>query len=86
MPSTTLTPEQRALRARLAAHARWAKNDPHEGTAPARRGFIERFEREVDPGYELPEGERRRRAQSALKAHMQSLALRSSRARRGTER
>jgi len=45
-----VTPEQRAMRARIAAHSRWAKEaDPQAATAPARRASLERFVREVDP-------------------------------------
>jgi len=78
-----LTPEQRAMRARIAAHSRWAKeSDPQAATAPARRASMERFEREVDPGGTLPSAERSLRAEHARKAYMQRLALRSSQARR----
>jgi hypothetical protein len=76
-----VTPEQRALRAKLAAHARWSREDAREGTAAARAGFLRRFELEVDPDGILPAPERARRAESALKAHMSRLALKSSRAR-----
>lgn len=77
-----MTPEQRSLRARLAAHASWAKTqDPSARTRPARDAQLEKFMREVDPDGELPEPERRRRAEHARRAHMTRLALRSSQAR-----
>jgi hypothetical protein len=77
-----MTPEQRALRARAAAHTSWANTaDPRKRTAPARKGFMARFEREVDPDGKLSQEERQRRAESAMKAHMAKLALKSSRAR-----
>lgn len=76
-----MTPEQRVLRARIAAHSRWAKQDPREGTAVARAAFLDRFEREVDPDSALPRDERLRRADSARKAYFIRLALASSRAR-----
>lgn len=79
--STNLTPEQRIQRARLAALARWSKQDSTEGTKPARDAFLARFETEVDPQGLLPERERRRRAQTRLREHMARLAYRSSRAR-----
>jgi hypothetical protein len=41
-----------------------------------------RFDDEVDPGRELPEAERRRRADQAKKAYFTRLALRSAQARR----
>jgi hypothetical protein len=79
--SLSLSPEQRSMRARIAAHTRWAKYDPVEGTAKARASFLQRFEDEVDPDRTLPEVERVRRAESARKAYMAKLALASSRAR-----
>ena len=79
--SKTLTPEQRTLRARIAAHARWSKEDPRAATKPARDAFLARFEAEVDPDGVLPEGERLRRAESARKAYFVRLALASSKAR-----
>ena len=77
-----LTPEQRSLRARLAAHSLHAKVDAVAHTAPARRAFLARFEAEVDPEGVLPEPERRRRAEHARKAYFTKLALASSVARR----
>jgi hydroxymethylpyrimidine/phosphomethylpyrimidine kinase len=78
----SLSPEQRTLRASLAAHVMHAKYDSREITANARAGFLKRFLDEVDastPG--LPEAERLRRAEHLLRAHMARLALASSRAR-----
>lgn len=80
--SDRLTPAQRSLRARLAAHAMHARNDRRAVTANARRAFVERFERQVDADGVLPVAERQRRAEHALRAHMAGLALRSARARR----
>jgi hypothetical protein len=59
---TSLSPEQRSLRAQIAAHSRWARTDPVEGTAPARRRFMKRFLDQVDPDRVLPKVERDRRA------------------------
>jgi len=78
----SLSPEQLRLRAQIAANSRWSREDPREGTKPARAAFERRFELEVDPDGTLPEVERKRRAAAALRAHMQRLALASSRARR----
>ena len=50
-------------------------------TRPARRGFGERFEREVDPEGRLETGERGRRAERAMRAHMLRLAKSSAEAR-----
>ncbi len=77
------SPSQRSLRARLAAHELHAKvTDPSAHTAPARRAFLDRFARQVDPDGSLPAEERARRAEHAKRAYFLSLALRSSRARR----
>jgi len=81
-PSSGLSPSQRSMRARLAAHAMHARRDSREVTANARRAFVERFERQVDPDGVLPATERQRRAEHAMRAHMTRLALRSARARR----
>ncbi len=77
-----MTPEQRVLRAKIAAHVRWSRQDPVEGTSSARAAFLERFEREVDPDQVLPPDERARRAEHARKAHFSRLAMASARARR----
>lgn len=78
-----LTPAERVLRARQAAHASHAADpDPVARTAPARAAWAARFERQVDPDGVLPEAERQRRAAHARKAYMCDLARRSSQARR----
>lgn len=83
--STTLTPEQRSMRARLASQTRWGRTPPDErrqNTTPARTAFFDRFLAEVDeenPG--LPEADRQKLAESKLSAYMTSLALKSSRSR-----
>ena len=73
-----LTPEQRSLRAKAAAHALHANVDPKKHAAPARRGFMARFEREVDPENKLDPAERARRAEHAMRSYMTSLALKRS--------
>ncbi len=79
----SLTPAERALRARIAAHTLHARiTDPSAHTAPARRVFLSRFEREVDPDGLLPEDERHRRADHARKAYFARLAFASAKARR----
>lgn len=73
---------QRVLRARMAAHALHAKvADPTAHTAPARKVFLSRFEREVDPDGILEPHERARRAEHAKKAYFLKLAAASSKAR-----
>ncbi|MGH3574069.1 MAG: hypothetical protein ACRDUW_19985 [Pseudonocardiaceae bacterium] len=44
--------------------------------------MLARFERQVDPDNTLAPAERARRAEAARRAHMQRLALASSKARR----
>jgi hypothetical protein len=80
-----LTPAQRSMRARLAAHALHAKRDSRELTEPARKAFIERFVNEVDPDRQLPERERQRRATHAMREHMTRLSFQSSKVRKGKQ-
>lgn len=79
MAGTTLTPEQRSLRARIGAYALHAQGgtSTRAGTA----AFLSRFELEVDPNGALAPDERARRAGLARKAYFAKLALASSRAR-----
>ena len=76
-----LTPEQRSLRARIAANVRWSREDPRPNAVRAQAGLLAKFVDQVDPGRVLPGAERQRRAEAARKAHMQRLAFRSSKAR-----
>jgi hypothetical protein len=77
-----LSPEQRVLRARLAAYSQWAATyDWTARTATARAAFMDRFEREVDPDGTLRPEERARRAESARRAYFTRLALRSAKVR-----
>lgn len=78
----SMSPAERRLAARLAAHAKWAITDPVEGTAAARAAFLDRFELQVDPNFELDPAERSRRAGHARKAYFAKLALKSAQARR----
>jgi hypothetical protein len=80
-PSAPLTPEQRILRARSAAHALHARRDARETTAEARRTANARFERQVDPDGTLPPDERARRAEHARRSYFLSLALKSAKVR-----
>ncbi len=83
MATNIPTPEERTLRAKLGAHTLHSTHDPRETTAAGRAAFLAKFEREVDPDRTLPEDERKRRAEQALKAHMSRLAL--ERSRKGRE-
>lgn len=77
-----LTPADRKLAARLAAHSLHAQVDSREHTEPARVAFMARFDDEVDPDRTLPQAERVRRADQAKKAYFTRLALKSAQARR----
>ncbi|REH43609.1 hypothetical protein [Kutzneria buriramensis] len=70
------------MRAQAGAHSMWAKTgDRTERTAIARKKFLDRFEKQVDPNGELTPAERAKRAASARRAYFTGLALRSSVAR-----
>lgn len=75
----TLTPEQRTVRARLAALAGHAQGKTN--TAPALAARLSADERAVDPDGLLAPEERARRAALHRRARMTALAFKSSRAR-----
>jgi hypothetical protein len=76
-------PATRSLVARIAANTRVAHTTDRKAmTAPARRAWNARWEKEVDPTGSLDPNERAIRAKAALKAHMQGLSLRSSQTRK----
>lgn len=77
-----LTPQERSLRSRMAAHAMHAKHDSREVTTNARAAFMSKFEDQVDPDRVLSGPERLRRAEHARKAYFTGLALKSVRSRR----
>ncbi|HEY0640477.1 MAG TPA: hypothetical protein VGD67_22840 [Pseudonocardiaceae bacterium] len=80
---TAPTPAERTLGARLAAHTSWARTPNRAArTANARAALAARFEAEVDPDGTLPAAERAQRAESARRAFMARLALKSAQARR----
>lgn len=75
-------PSARRTSALIANFDRWSKTDDRQAaTAPARKGFMARFDREVDPNGELSDDERARRAELAMRAHMSRLALASAKRR-----
>jgi hypothetical protein len=77
----SLSAEQRRIRASIAANDRWSREDAHPAMAKVREGFDRKWEDQVDPARTLSDIERRRRAKAAMRAHMQRMALRSSRKR-----
>jgi len=80
---TSLTPEQRTLRAQLAAHVSWSNTDDRaKRTAAARTAAMSRFEREVRARHpELSDVEVAVRADHAKKAFYLRLTLKSAQAR-----
>jgi len=86
MANSQMNPSERALRARLAAHAMHGRNDARATTAKARAAFLARFERQADPEGRLPPAERQRRAQQLRRAYFARLALASAKARRARRR
>lgn len=75
MPSSGLTPSQRVLRAKIAAHESWAHTEDWTArTANGRKAFEDKFLEEADGD--------RRRAESLRKAYFARLALKSAQARR----
>ena len=81
-----LSPTERTLRARLAAHTLHSRVDSTQHTQPARKAFLSKFEEQVDPDGKLDPAERKRRAEHAKKAHFVRLSLLSSKARRQRKR
>lgn len=75
--ASSLTPEQRKLRARMAIHTRHARGAP---TPEPSETVPDRFYEEVDPTGALHPVERHRRALHAYKAHLARLEFEASRA------
>ena len=82
MANGQMNPSERALRARLAAHAMHGRHDARQTTAKARAAFLASFERQADPEGQLPAAERQRGAQQVRSAYVARLALASVKARR----
>ncbi|KJK44399.1 hypothetical protein UK23_29615 [Lentzea aerocolonigenes] len=71
------------MQARAAVATRWAKATDREAeTAPARKGFLAKLEREVDPEGVLPPEVRLQRAVELRRAHMLRASLKSAQVRR----
>lgn len=75
---TDLPPEERSMRARLAAFEKHAKTDGREATAAARAASPasdDYWLDKVDPGGDLEPKERAKRARSAKSAHYTRMVL-----------
>lgn len=77
-----LTPEQRSLKARIAAHELHARGGTNTKAATAASPADSTYwERQVDPDGQLDPAERAKRAGHAKSAHFVRLAFLSSKAR-----
>lgn len=78
-----MDPQNRSLRARLAAHSSWANTlDPASRTAKARAAANARFEREARAKHpDATDAQIARIAEHLRKAHFTRLALASAQAR-----
>ena len=72
----------KSLPHQISANSRWSQEDPTAQGIRLRAGLDAKFLHEVDPNNELPEAERRRRAEAARRAYYQRLALASVKARK----
>lgn len=80
--STNLTPEQRRLRARQAALARWSKEDPTANAHRAQAGLLDKFRREITAEQpDVTEPELTRRAEARRRQHMTRMSFEASKAR-----
>jgi hypothetical protein len=77
-----LTPEQRSQHARLAALARWAREDPTCNALRGQRGFLKTFEDQIRSEFpHLDDRKVLRRAECLRRAHMARMAFKASKAR-----
>lgn len=81
-----MTQNDRAAWGRIGGLTANARHGGDAMTAGARRGFVERFEREVDPEGRLDSAERSKRAERAMRAYMLRLAMASAQARAAKRR
>jgi hypothetical protein len=76
-----LTAAERSQRARIAALARWSREDPTFNAQRGQRGLRASIAASLDLPDDLEDAERERRIDAAFRAHMSRLALSSARAR-----
>jgi uncharacterized membrane protein len=81
-PPNSLNPRQRSELGRTAANTSWARTVVWaERTSEARKAFMGRFEREVDPSGTLEPEQRRRMVEKAKSVYFTQLARNFSRSR-----
>lgn len=73
--SKSLSPEERRLRAQLAAHAMHAKHDARAFGRRTQQVLLAKLELEVDPDSALPVEERQRRARQLRKSLLTRIAF-----------
>lgn len=79
----SMTPAERGLRARSAAHQGWANTkDRTERSRPGREAARRRFEAIVDPDGVMTEANRMKAAESAYRAYMADNARKSVKSRK----
>lgn len=75
-----MTPEERKLRAKLAAQARWSRPGARsQQSTVIRDRRLQHYEQQVDPNGELDPEERRACAKSAASEHMTRLRYQKAR-------
>lgn len=80
-----MTPEERRLRAQIAANSRWSRPMARADQADAARSALfARLEREIDPQGKLPPYERDRLVQSAARTLSAKLNLAKALKRQGS--
>jgi hypothetical protein len=82
----SMTPEQRALRARLASHSSWAQTANRRArTKPGSQALLAKLAAEVDPDGLMSPEDRAKAVENAKSAYFSRLALKAAAARkRGT--
>jgi len=78
-----MTPEQRALRARLASHTSWALTTDRRARAkPGSDALMARIAAQVDPQGLMAPGDREKAIKNAVSAYFSRLSMRSAQKRR----
>ena len=82
----SMTPGQRALRARLASHESWARTPNRRARArPGFDGLRARLAAEVDPGGRMSPADRAKAIENAVSAHFSRLAMRAVAAKKAAK-
>lgn len=79
----SMTPEQRALRARIASHASWKRTpDRARRTRPGSQALLARIAAEVDPDGVMSPADREKAVKNAVSEHFSRLAMKAAAARK----